>query len=212
MKQISEEETDFLFEWVKNWYPTPKKPKVVILLLNEREWRRLYENTRRIRKQEFDKRMDIFVREKPELKQLVERLEHLTEEQRRELMAKAFPHGIVEGTDKIDYWMNEVSGECFSINDVKGFAEISQIGIDDFFAPYLDNDFVIIISDFLNREQKRMLQTKEKRKLFLYNNIFHELIHVVEACNQELIFKTNDVSENNKNTGNITRRYFDSGL
>ena len=43
MRQLNSDETDFLFEWVKNWYPTNKKPKIVICLLNEQEWKDFYE-------------------------------------------------------------------------------------------------------------------------------------------------------------------------
>lgn len=214
MKQISQEETSFLFEWVKNWFPTEAKPKIAILLLNKQEWRQLYENTQWITHEEFSKRIKETleeVRKDPSQSKLVEEFEeiyNLPKDAQKELMNRFHPHSFVKDAGKIDYWMNEVSGECFPTNEIKSFAYAMRIEVDDFYKPYLNFDFIIIISAFFNEEQKKVASTEKKRRLMIHNFIFHELIHVVESCNNINIFKTNNVEENDKITLPLALKYF----
>jgi hypothetical protein len=81
-----------------------------------------------------------------------------------------------------------------------------------FFKPFLTYDFVIIISNFFNEEQKRILEIfganrEYMKNLLLHSTIFHELIHVVEACTGKIIFTVEDNEECNKITMPIAERY-----
>jgi hypothetical protein len=210
MKQISQEKTDFLFEWVKNWYPTQAKPKIAILLLDRDEWKNLFLENPKAPPEEAKKRLaEAEIKLSEEEQELGKKVEKLSEKQKELLARMVMPHRFVREAAKLDYWMDEVSGECFAMEETKQFAEIFKQDISVLLKPYINHDFVIIISNFFNRKQLGILKTQRDRDMFVYTSIFHELIHVVEHCNGTLIFKSDSRDETDKIVHPITRRYFE---
>jgi hypothetical protein len=109
--------------------------------------------------------------------------------------------------------MNEVCGVTYRMAEQKyGVEKGIFTFLHPFFKPFIDTyDFVIIISDFFNKEQTKTLASKgfKARDVVTKNTIFHELIHVIEYCNNVLIFTSNEFSENQKITAPITKKWFD---
>ena len=207
MKRLSDSEVNFLFEWVTNWYPTQVKPKITILFLNKKEWRRFYVELPKISPEEFKKKLDEKIRKYPEKTQEIYRqINKLPESQKKQLIKKLMPH-YSEKEQNIDYWMNETLGKCFTMKELKYTAEIFGQDIPDFFKPYMSHDYVIIISNFFNEEQKKKLKTKYQRNVIIYTTIFHELIHVVEHCTGTRILK--DLKETSKITLHLARKYLE---
>jgi len=210
MKQINQEETNFLFEWVRNWYPTQAKPKIAILLLDRDEWKNLYLQTPKMTPEEAKKRLaEAEAKLSEEQQELCKEVEKLSDKQKEQLVRMLMPHTFVREAGEFDYWMNEVSGECFAMEETKQFAEIFKQDIPALFKPYVNHDFVIIISNFFNKKQVKILKTQKQRDMFIHMSIFHELIHVIEHCNGTQIFKSDNRHEVDKIVHPITRTYFE---
>jgi len=210
MKQINQAETDFLFEWVKNWYPTKAKPKIAILLLDRDEWKNLYLQNPKIAPEEAEKRLaEAEAKLSEEQQELYKEVEKLSEKQKEQLARILMPHHFVRETGEFDYWMNEVSGECFSMEETKQFAEIFKQDIPALFKPYINHDFVIIVSNFFNEKQAKSMKSRMLRDIFIHKTIFHELIHVVEHCNGTRIFKKGSRQEEERILNPITRKFFE---
>jgi hypothetical protein len=224
MKQLEQDETEFLFEWVKNWYPTEKKPKIAICLLTKQEWSDYYNSCPKENLGEIAKNAEEHLLKKyPEIKPLLEKIDNLQEKEKLELMKKLKPHAMIndmpnaKASELYKEWMNEESGIVFSYEEEKQLEEM-KIKPNPIWKSFPDYDFVVLISDFFNEEQQKAIplaneSLKQKgynfefRELHTYNTIFHELIHVVEHCNKEKIFTSNDKAENEKITFPITIKY-----
>jgi hypothetical protein len=123
MRQLDADETDFLFEWVKNWYPTNKKPKIVICLLNEQEWKDFYEKGPKI---DVDRARKELTEMNPEFEALFDRFDKLPKEQREKIIGNLDPHHLGATIDLLkrfpsasEAWMNEVSGMTYSMAEQK---------------------------------------------------------------------------------------------
>jgi len=209
MKKLNDDEANFLFEWVKNWYPTEAKTKIAILLLNKQEWRDLYMQIPVTSSEEFKKRLDEKIKELPEkIQNLLKQIEKLSEDQKKQLMKTIIPH-FDEREENIDYWMNETAGKCFSTKKLEDLAEILKQDSPAFFKPYMNYDFIIIVSDFFSKEQKKKLNSKHMRNIVIYSTIFHELIHVIEHCTGTRIFKTDSLQESMPITLHLAKKYFE---
>lgn len=209
MKQLSNEEVNFLFDWVKNWFPTSATPKIAILLLNKKEWRRLYEELPSISSEKLKQRVYKELEKYPkEIRQLFDKIEQLPKNQKSQLLKIISPH-FSEKAQNINYWMKEIFGECFKIEELKYMAELVEQQIPRFFKPFMSYDFVIIISAFFNKEQRKIVKSKRDRQILIHATIFHELIHVIEKCNNTKIFKTDDIRESMKITFHLARKYFE---
>ena len=208
MKKLSEQQVNFLFEWVKNWYPSEVKPKIAILLLNKKEWRRFYEQLPKTSSEEFNKKLGEKIREYPEkIQNIFRQIKQLPKNQKKQLIKEILPH-FSKQEQEIDYWMNESLGKCFSMKQVKYMQKLLGQDIPAFFKPYLNHDFVIIISNFFNEEQKKKLKTTHQRNIIIYATIFHELIHVVEHCAGTRILKES-LQESNRITFHLARKYLE---
>lgn len=207
MKRLSEQQVNLLFEWVKNWCPIEVKPKIAILLLNEKEWRRLYVQLPSVSSEEFKKKLDEKIREYPEkIQNVFRQIAQLPKSQQKQLIKDIMPH-FSEQEQDINYWMNESMGKCFSMKRVKHMQKLLGQDIPDFFKPYMNHDFVIIISNFFNEEQKKKLKTTHARNIVIYATIFHELIHVVEHCTGTLILKS--LQEDSIITFHLAKKYLE---
>lgn len=217
MKKIDEDEVNFLFDWVKNWYPTDAKPKIAILLLNEHEWKKFYlEGSEEIPLEERKRVMDEIAKGlQGQEKELFQEYSKLSEEGRIEVVKSLNPHwGSVKDRD-FEYWMNETVGMCFSLEELKERCRFFNKPIPLFFKPYLNYDYAIIVSNFFNEKQRNMLaknktKTVQRQKDFLIHSaIFHELIHVVERCTGKTIFDTVDPRACNKITFKLAAKYLE---
>jgi hypothetical protein len=217
MKKIDEDEVNFLFDWVKNWYPTDAKPKITILLLNEHEWKKFYlEGSEEIPLEEHKRVTDEIAKGLPsQEKELFQEYSKLSEEERMQVVKSLIPHvGSVKDRG-FEYWMNETVGMCFSIEELKERCRVFNKPIPRFFKPYLNYDYVIIVSNFFNKKQRNTLaknrtETVQRQMNFLIHNaIFHELIHVVERCAGRTFFDTDDPNVCNKITFKLAAKYLD---
>jgi hypothetical protein len=220
MKQLEEDEVNFLFDWVKNWYPTEAKPKMAILLLNRQEWKQLYEDaTEKAMPQE--ERWKILDEKAEELSSEEQELYHqfkkLPEEKRKQLYKLANPH-YGEKEQDLDYWMNETLGSCYSVKTLKQMCKLFNQTMLPFFQPYANYDFVIIISNFFNEEQEKSFAKHGKKiaeylkKRLIHATIFHELIHIIEHCTGNRIFKTDSLEECNSITFPLAQKYLDDDI
>ena len=213
MKTLSEDEVNFLFEWVKNWYPTEAKPKITILLLNRKEWRRFYlQKGAKISREELEKKLDKRMNELPKKHQvLFQRIRELSQDELYHVIKMIRPH-FDERELSLDYWMNESLGKCFAMKQLKAMAEMREQDLSPFFQPYLNYDFVIIISNFFTKEQEKKFESKSQRKIVIYTTIFHELIHVIEHCTGTRIFKTSSLQESMLITFHLARKYLENEI
>lgn len=211
MKTLTEDEVGFLFEWVKNWYPTEAKPKIAILLLNRQEWRRFYLQKRaRISHEELYKKLDKRINKYPKKTQILfQQVRKLPQAEKNKIIKMIIPH-FDEREQRIEHWMNETAGKCFSMERLKEMREILEQALPPFFQPYLNYDFVIIISNFFTKEQKKKFESKFQRKLIIYATIFHELIHVIEHCTGTRIFKSGSLDESIPITFHLARKYLEN--
>ena len=157
--------------------------------------------------EDYRKKVDEEIEKYPEKNQKVFRqISELPESQKKQLIKKLMPH-YSEKEQSLDYWMNETLGKCFTMEGLKYRAEIFGQAIPDFFKPYMNHNYVIVISDFFNEEQKKKLKTRHQRNVIIYATIFHELIHVVEHGNGTRILK--GLKETNQITLHLARKYLE---
>jgi hypothetical protein len=222
MKILREDETLFLFEWVKNWYPTSKNPKIAIVLMNRKDWSDFYHSQPKQSMKEIGEKAKKELLERfPEIKELLEKIEKLPKEDQKRLLEKVSPHNFFTGmpanADPYEYFMNEQCGVMYSHEEEK---ELEKTGVlpNPIWKQFPDCDFVILISDFFNEQQTKILKQLSQesgipfsklRESQIYDTIFHELIHVIEYCNNQKIFESNDRRENLKITSPITRKWFE---
>lgn len=141
MKNLSDDKVESLFKWLKNYYPTDATPKIAILLLNRKEWRRFYNESPNITREEFNKKLDEKILTLPKAVQtVIQHIDQLSESQKKQLMKTLHPH-FNEQEQDIDYWMNESFGKCFPMKRLKQMSEMLGQDIPEFFKPYMNHDF-----------------------------------------------------------------------
>lgn len=189
MKKLGANKVQSLFKWLKTYYSTDATPKIAILLLNRKEWRRFYEESPSITREEFEKKLDekIAIRSKA-VQTLIQHINQLSESRKSQLHKILHPH-FCEQQQDINYWMNESFGKCFPVKRLKRMSEMLGQDVPEFFNPYMNHDFVIIISNFFNEEQEKKFDQPHIRDILIYAIVFHELLHVIEACTGTHIFE-----------------------
>ena len=200
---------------VTNWFPTDKKPKICILRLNKQEWMVVYSVKKS--KIEIENNLEKFLREhlKPEfdtkekkeqaIQGLMSLLNSISKTEAEKLLKQISPHRGFNYEEKTI--MEETSGICLDSSEQKILGKTNTF-LDSYFEEY---DYVIVLSDFpANERQKQAFKKKRTYEMWLYETIFHELIHVIEKCNNITIFKTDNPDENLKITMPMIRKWFEN--
>lgn len=207
MKKIKENDVKHLFHFVTQYYPTKHIPNIVVLLLNREEWKRFHEE--RIATTPSIEQVKKSINERTDLpsdqREMSQRFLNLPEKVKEQLVKSEKTHFDSKEMD-FDFWMTEVRGKTWAIEDLKERAWLVNEAIPPFFRPYANVDYVIIVSNFFD-EREEKLRTGEIRRMGLYVTIIEELLHIVERCNGTKIFKQSTLKECFEITVPLAREY-----
>jgi hypothetical protein len=122
MKRLQDDETNLLFDWVTSWYPSEVRPKIAILLLNQKEWTDFFNESKneKMTRDEFERAFQEFTKDLPadDIEEL-RKLNSVPIQEKEAIIRQNMPH-FGTATDKgFDDWVNETMGMCFNINELK---------------------------------------------------------------------------------------------